>query len=36
MHFDATPEAVEDPHRDERLALCRYETQQARGRALHR
>jgi para-nitrobenzyl esterase len=36
MHFDAAPEAVEDPHRDERLALSRYETQQARGRALHR
>lgn len=36
MHVDVPPEAVEDPHRDERLAMSRYETQQAAGRALHR
>jgi para-nitrobenzyl esterase len=36
MHFDVPPAAVEDPHRDERLAMSRYDTQQARGRVLHR
>jgi para-nitrobenzyl esterase len=36
MHFDAEPVAVDDPHRDERLAMRRYDTQQARGRVLHR
>src|SRR5699024_8840363 len=36
MHFDVPPEVVDDPHRDERLAMSRYDTQQAAGRALHR
>ncbi|WP_195210589.1 carboxylesterase/lipase family protein [Actinomarinicola tropica] len=36
MHFDVPPAVVDDPHRDERLAMSRYETQQAAGRALHR
>lgn len=36
MHFDVPPVAVDDPHRDERLAMSRYDTQQARGRVLHR
>jgi para-nitrobenzyl esterase len=35
MHFDAEPQAVEDPHREERLAMSRYATQQV-GRVLHR
>jgi para-nitrobenzyl esterase len=36
MHFDVEAEAVDDPHRDERIAMSRYPTQQARGRVLHR
>jgi para-nitrobenzyl esterase len=36
MHFDTVPAAIADPHRDERLAMCRYVTQQAGGRLLHR
>lgn len=36
MHFDVPPVAVDDPHREERLAMSRYETQQARSRVLHR
>jgi hypothetical protein len=36
MHFDVPPVAVDDPHRDERIAISRYDTQQARGRVLHR
>jgi para-nitrobenzyl esterase len=36
MHFDTDPVAIADPHRDERLAMARYPTQQARGRARHR
>ena len=36
MHFDVPPVAVDDPHREERLAMGRYDTQQARGRVLHR
>jgi para-nitrobenzyl esterase len=36
MHFDVPPVAVDDPHREERLAMSRYDTQQARGRVLHR
>jgi para-nitrobenzyl esterase len=35
MLFDAKCEAVDDPHRDERLAMERYPTQQL-GRILHR
>ena len=33
--FDVASEAVDDPHRDERLAMSGYATQQA-GRILHR
>jgi len=36
LHFDVPPVAVDDPFRDERLAMERYETQQARGGVLHR
>ncbi len=36
MHFDVTPTVYQDPHREERLALSQYDTQQARGRVLHR
>jgi para-nitrobenzyl esterase len=36
MHFDAPPVAVEDPHREERLFMERYESQQARVGVLHR
>jgi para-nitrobenzyl esterase len=36
MHFDVEPLAHPDPHREERLAISRYDTQQARGRVLHR
>lgn len=36
MHFDVEPCALDDPHHDERIAFSRYETQQARGRVLHR
>ena len=36
MHFDVPPVAVDDPFRDERLAMERYETQQAGGGVLHR
>lgn len=36
MHFDVPPTAVEDPFHEERIAMSRYETQQVRGRALHR
>jgi len=36
LHFDVPPVAVDDPHRGERLAMSRYDTQQARGRVLHR
>jgi para-nitrobenzyl esterase len=35
MHFDVPPEAVDDPHREERLFMERFETQQRRG-VLHR
>ncbi|HEY8544535.1 MAG TPA: carboxylesterase family protein, partial [Acidimicrobiales bacterium] len=35
LHFDVPPAAVDDPFRDERLAMERYETQQTRG-ILHR
>ena len=35
LHFDTPPEAVDDPHREERLAMSRYPTQQL-GRVLHR
>lgn len=35
MHFDVPPQAVDDPHHDERLAMTRYPTQQL-GRILHR
>ena len=35
MHFDARSQAFDDPHRDERLAMSRYDTQQMR-RILHR
>jgi para-nitrobenzyl esterase len=36
MLFDTESRAVDDPHRDERLAMTAYDTQQARGRVLHR
>jgi para-nitrobenzyl esterase len=36
LHFDTESRAVQDPHREERLAMARYATQQARGRVLHR
>jgi para-nitrobenzyl esterase len=36
MHFDVPPVAVDDPHRDEREAMSRYESQQVRRGALHR
>ena len=36
MHFDVPPVAVDDPHRDERLFMERYESQQARVGVLHR
>ncbi len=36
MHFDVEPHVVDDPHHDERVAFSRYETQQARGKVLHR
>jgi para-nitrobenzyl esterase len=36
VHFDVPPVAVDDPHQDERIAMSRYDTQQARGRVLHR
>ena len=36
MLFDTDSVAVDDPHRDEREAMSRYDTQQALGRALHR
>ena len=36
MHFDVEPQALDDPHHDERVAFGRYETQQARGKVLHR
>lgn len=36
MHFDVPATAVPDPHHDERVAMSRYPTQQARSRALHR
>ncbi len=36
MLFDAESGAVDDPHADERIAMSRYDTQQARGRVLHR
>lgn len=36
MLLDVEPRLVDDPHRDERLAMSRYETQQAAGRVLHR
>ncbi len=36
MLFDAESVAVDDPHGDERRAMSRYDTQQARGRVLHR
>ncbi len=36
MHFDAPPVAVDDPHREERLFMERYESQQARVGVLHR
>jgi para-nitrobenzyl esterase len=35
MLFDVTPEAAQDPHREERLAMEKYPTQQL-GRTLHR
>jgi para-nitrobenzyl esterase len=35
MHFDVPPVAADDPHRDERLFMERFETQQHRG-VLHR
>jgi para-nitrobenzyl esterase len=35
LHFDVEPTAVDDPHRDERLAMSRYPTQQLGG-VLHR
>jgi para-nitrobenzyl esterase len=35
MLFDTPSRAVNDPHRDERLAMERYPTQQL-GRTLHR
>lgn len=35
MLFDSGPQAADDPHRDERLAMSRYDTQQMR-RILHR
>ena len=35
MLFDTEPSAVDDPHREERLAMSRYPTQQL-GRILHR
>jgi para-nitrobenzyl esterase len=34
MQFDARPEVAPDPHRDERLAMSRYPTQQMSGRLL--
>ncbi len=36
MLFDVESKAAEDPHREERLAMSRYPTQQVRGRVLHR
>lgn len=36
MHFDVEPQALDDAHHDERVAFSRYETQQARGKVLHR
>lgn len=33
MHFDAEPRAVDDPHREERLLVSRYPTQQDRSRS---
>ena len=36
MHLDVPPVAVDDPFPEERLAMARYETQQARGGVLHR
>ena len=36
MHFDVPPAAVDDPFPEERLAMARYETQQARRGAPHR
>ena len=36
MLFDVDSVAVDEPHRDERPAMTRYDTQQARGRVLHR
>jgi para-nitrobenzyl esterase len=36
MLFDTPPSAERDPHREERLAMARYPTQQRGGRVLHR
>jgi para-nitrobenzyl esterase len=36
MHVDVEPELVDDPHRDERLIVSRYPSQQVRSRPLHR
>jgi para-nitrobenzyl esterase len=36
MHFDVPPIAVDDPFPGERLAMARYDTQQASGGVLHR
>jgi para-nitrobenzyl esterase len=36
LHLDVPPVAVDDPFRDERLAMARYESQQAGGGVLHR
>jgi para-nitrobenzyl esterase len=36
MHFDVPPVAVDDPHRDERLFMQRYPSQQERGGVIHR
>jgi para-nitrobenzyl esterase len=36
MLFDKESTAVDDPHREERLAMTKYPTQQVRGRVLHR
>jgi DNA-binding LacI/PurR family transcriptional regulator len=36
MLFDVESVTVEDPHAEERVAMSKYPTQQARGRVLHR
>ncbi len=36
LHFGVPPVVVDDPFRDERLLIERYETQQARGGVIHR